>query len=93
MTFAQALARIDALNYQLQCIEHAPYWAEAQRELEYLMVFHADSIVQLGKVGQDMYRGYTILERQARQCGFLDSTEHEKLLGAWDAAMTRGDCE
>ena len=35
---------------------------------------------------QDMHNGYTILERQARQCGFLDSMEHEKLLKAWEAA-------
>ena len=38
------------------------------------------------RAAEEMYKGYVILERQARQCGFLDSRDHEKLLQAWDVA-------
>jgi hypothetical protein len=39
------------------------------------------------RAAEKMYKGYVILERQARQCGFLDSQDHERLLRAWDAAV------
>lgn len=45
----------------------------------------ADAIIDALKAAQDMHKGYTILEQQARQCGFVDSREHEVLLKAWDA--------
>jgi hypothetical protein len=56
-------------------------------EEEYLWSWHKEAIVEALKAGQALYKGYTILERQARQCGFLDSRDHEKLLQAYDAAL------
>jgi hypothetical protein len=48
-----------------------------------------DAIITALKAAQAMHKGYTILERQGRQCGFLDSRDHEKLLKAWEVATEK----
>jgi hypothetical protein len=47
-------------------------------------------IIAALRAAEGMYKGYSILERQGRQSGFLDSRDHEKLLRAWDEATKEG---
>jgi hypothetical protein len=76
---------LDEMVQKLESLK-ALYSIGSYRDVKDAEIAKLDNIIAALKAGQAMYNGYTILERQGRQCGFLDSTEHGKLLTAWDAA-------
>lgn len=67
MTFAQALARIEEL------LKTEPEFLE-WKELEDLLLDHADSIVQLGKVAAEMRESFNPF------CPFTPGDGHETIL-------------